>query len=105
MGVLSLREFITPPGGGPPPHVHEDVDETFYGLEGSYEIRLGDRSYAAGPGTVAFGPPGIGPGFRNTSAGTSRMLCVATPGGAERTFEELAELVSAEGRPAARRAG
>ncbi len=28
----------SPPGGGPPPHQHEHEDETFYVLEGDYEI-------------------------------------------------------------------
>jgi quercetin dioxygenase-like cupin family protein len=94
-GLFSLFELTTPPGGGPPPHRHDREDETFYVLEGRYEIRLGDDLHVAGPGTVVHGPRTVPHGFRNVGDAPARMLCVATPGGAERMFEELAELTSA----------
>lgn len=32
-GAFALLETVTPPGAGPPPHVHHREDETFYVLE------------------------------------------------------------------------
>lgn len=29
---------VSPPGGGPPPHSHQNEDETFFVLEGQYEF-------------------------------------------------------------------
>ncbi len=37
---------------GPPLHVHDEVDEIFYVLEGSYAITCGERTFDAGPGTI-----------------------------------------------------
>ncbi|MFG2792108.1 cupin domain-containing protein [Streptomyces sp. NPDC048419] len=92
-GLFSFFELSTPPGGGPPLHLHEGLDETFYVIEGAYEIQLGDRIHEAGPGTLLHGPRGIGHGFRNIGDGVSRMLCISTPGGSEAMFEGLAELL------------
>ena len=98
-GLFSFFELSTPPGGGPPVHLHEGIDETFYVIEGAYEIQLGDRIHEAGPGTLLYGPRGIGHGFRNVGDAAARMLCLATPGGAETMFEGLAELLGDDGPP------
>jgi len=37
--------------GDVPLHVHERDDEAFYILEGEYEIRCGEETFEAGPGT------------------------------------------------------
>ncbi|MEU6668516.1 cupin domain-containing protein [Streptomyces sp. NPDC046727] len=97
-GLFSLMEFLTPPDGGPPLHLHENEDETFVVTSGAYEFRLGDKRYEGGPGTVVFGPRGTSHAFRNIAGTTSTMLCFATPGGAELMFEELIELRSREPR-------
>ncbi|WP_063772504.1 cupin domain-containing protein [Streptomyces sp. NRRL S-495] len=97
-GLYSFFEVTTPPGGGPPLHIHEDVDEAFYVVEGEYEIRLDGELHKAGPGSLVYGPRGIGHAFVNTWDRPSRMLCVATPGGVEEWFEELGQLLE-EQRP------
>jgi quercetin dioxygenase-like cupin family protein len=93
-GLFSLIEFTTEPGGGPPLHIHASEDEAFYVLEGEYQIRVGDDTVTAGAGTVAYGPRGLVHGFRNTGTSTARMLCIATPGGAEKMFEGLAAILA-----------
>ncbi|XUL92271.1 cupin domain-containing protein [Streptomyces galilaeus] len=98
-GLFSFFELTTPPGGGPPLHLHDGLDETFYVIEGAYEIQLGDRIHEAGPGTLVYGPRGVGHGFRNIGDGASRMLCISTPGGSETMFEGLAELLAQDTPP------
>jgi mannose-6-phosphate isomerase-like protein (cupin superfamily) len=104
-GLFSLLELLTPPGAAPPPHVHEDSDETFHVLEGEYEIVLGDQVHEAGPGTTVYGPRGLRHGFRNVGEGPARMLCVATPGGIESMFEGLARILADPGGPNRERIG
>lgn len=98
-GLYSFFEVSSPTGEGPPPHIHEDVDESFYVIAGEYEIRLGDEHFKATPGTLAYGPRGIAHSFVNTWRGTSKMLCIATPGGIEGWFTDLGDLLSAGGPP------
>ena len=39
-GAYALFEVATPPGAGPPPHIHHREDEVFYVLEGEYEFLI-----------------------------------------------------------------
>jgi uncharacterized cupin superfamily protein len=42
-GAFAFVEEVTPPQGGPPPHLHTREDETFYVLEGELEPRRPQR--------------------------------------------------------------
>jgi mannose-6-phosphate isomerase-like protein (cupin superfamily) len=86
-GRLTLIEGTHMPHTGPPLHVHDDVDETFYVLEGSYAITCGDRIFDAGPGTLVFVPHGTPHRFELGNA-PGRMLLLYAPGGFEGYFEE-----------------
>jgi quercetin dioxygenase-like cupin family protein len=98
-GLYSFFEVTTPPGGGPPLHIHHDIDESFYVIDGEYEIELDGEKHKAPPGTLVYGPRGLGHAFVNTWHQPSRMLCVATPGGVEDWFEELGQLLDGQGPP------
>ena len=50
-GALGFHEATTPPGFGPPRHIHYGCDELFYVLEGEFDFLLGDRIVRAAPGT------------------------------------------------------
>jgi oxalate decarboxylase/phosphoglucose isomerase-like protein (cupin superfamily) len=54
-GALTFTEIDATPGGGPPVHVHENKDEWFYVLEGTFDIVLGDQVVRAEPGDFAGG--------------------------------------------------
>src|SRR3954452_15581206 len=56
-GVL-LFEYLTAPGGGPPPHIHTREDEFWCVLDGTFEIRIGGEVHALGPGGFASAPRG-----------------------------------------------
>lgn len=41
-GRFAVIEQVTPPGWGPPRHMHSREDEIFYILEGTYELHIGN---------------------------------------------------------------
>ena len=92
-GLFSFYEVRVPAGEGSLLHLHEAADETFYVIDGEFEITVGDAVHQARPGVLVYGPRGIPHQFRNPSAATSTMLCVMTPGGIETFFEELSGLL------------
>ncbi|MFJ9840735.1 cupin domain-containing protein [Kitasatospora sp. NPDC101155] len=98
-GQYSFYEVTVPAGEGSHFHVHEHMDEAFYTVEGEFEIHLGDVVHRAPVGTVVYGPRGVVHAFRNTLDTPSRMLCVTTPGGIERFFEELSGLMKQDPPP------
>lgn len=97
-GTFGLIEQVIPAGfPGPALHVHPEFEETFYVLEGQIAVRVGHEAHEANPGTVAVVPRGTPHTFANPSAEPARMLILVTPGGFERYFEALAEVVRATG--------
>ncbi len=93
-GTCAAVEISTPPQVGPPLHVHHREDETFYVLEGMYEIRVGGRIIPAPPGTFAFLPRDIPHSYTNVGYRTGRLLVTIAPAGFERFFEEVGQLAS-----------
>jgi quercetin dioxygenase-like cupin family protein len=90
-GHYGLVEITAPPGTpGPPPHIHEAEEEAFYVLEGTLQVRLGERTLQAAAGTFALVPRGTVHTFSNTSARPAKLLVLLSPAGFERAFEELA---------------
>jgi quercetin dioxygenase-like cupin family protein len=92
-GKLALLENLTAPGGGPPPHIHTREDEFFFVLDGTFEIRVGERLHVVGPGGYAYVPRGTVHNFRNVAETSSRILVGFAPAGIEGFFRE-------SGRPA-----
>ncbi|MBZ5613110.1 MAG: quercetin 2,3-dioxygenase [Acidobacteriia bacterium] len=89
-GRYTVLEQVTPPGWGPPRHIHSREDEIFYILEGSYELHVGRERRTVSAGASAVLPRGIPHGFRNVASTHSRLLCVITPGGFEEYFLAVA---------------
>lgn len=85
-GAYTLVEILAVPGGGPPPHIHDNEDESFYVLDGAFELVIGDRTLRAGPGTFAFVPRGTVHRFRCAGERPGRLLALFTPGGIEGFF-------------------
>jgi mannose-6-phosphate isomerase-like protein (cupin superfamily) len=76
--------------GDVPLHVHENDDEAFYILEGEYEIRCGDQTFLAGPGTFVYLPHGV-PHAQRLKSDTAKKLILIAPGGFENWFLERSE--------------
>jgi quercetin dioxygenase-like cupin family protein/catechol 2,3-dioxygenase-like lactoylglutathione lyase family enzyme len=71
-----VMELIVPPGGSPPRHVHQDLNDAFFLLEGEVVLSVGVDTVVARPGTYAVVPVGSDHTFRVTSPGPARMLLI-----------------------------
>lgn len=98
-GRSSFYEVRMPAGEGSVWHVHHDSDESFYVIEGEFEIKVGDEIHKATAGTMVHGPRGVHHSFYNVWDKPSTMLCTMTPGGIELFFEELSEMLTRPERP------
>ena len=88
-GALTLAEASVPPGNGPPPHVHAEVDEAFFVLAGELEFLSGERTFRAGAGDFVFVPRGVRHRFRNVGLHVARTLFLFVPGGMDGYFTEI----------------
>lgn len=72
-----LEYHVTAGYGGADPHVHLRHADCFHVLDGTLEIRSGDRTTRADAGTSVIVPPGVVHAF--TSLGDARFLNVHAP--------------------------
>ncbi|MFE6199248.1 cupin domain-containing protein [Streptomyces sp. NPDC057838] len=112
----SSFEVIVPPGFDVGAHVHARSEELFYVLEGeldvlAFEPRVrtaegwrgwqspeGEPVVRATPGTVILVPPGCPHAFANPTRAPARMFFQSSPPpDHERYFEELLEILAADG--------
>jgi mannose-6-phosphate isomerase-like protein (cupin superfamily)/catechol 2,3-dioxygenase-like lactoylglutathione lyase family enzyme len=89
-----VMELIVPPGGSPPRHVHQDLNDAFFLLEGEVVLSVGSETVVARPGTYAVVPVGSDHTFRVTSAVPARMLQIHDD-------DSFLRMVQAGGVPAA----
>jgi quercetin dioxygenase-like cupin family protein len=89
-GLFGLMEGVLVKGDEPPPHVHHGEDESFFVLEGSLTVRVGDEVLSARPGSFVFCPRDI-PHLLTLTSEQVRTLVLVTPGGLESFFVELGE--------------
>lgn len=89
-GRYTVIEQLTPPGWGPPRHIHSREEEIFYILEGAYELHVGGERRTVSAGASAILPRGVPHGFRNVASTPSRLLAVIAPGGLEEYFLAVA---------------
>ena len=99
-GAFSLAEVTIQPGAsGPPLHSHRELLDSFYVLEGTLTVQVGDEEFEAGPGAYVCAPPGVVHTFANRSASLVRFLNLNTPGGWEDYIRDLAAATPADGPP------
>jgi len=92
---FTVVEYLTAPGGGPPPHIHTSEDEFWYVLDGTFEIHIGDGVHAIGPGGIEdffreSGQPAINdcPAPAVDEAEIARMKAAAPKYGIERATKD-----------------
>jgi quercetin dioxygenase-like cupin family protein len=90
-GTFSLTEITLEPAfPGPLPHRHRTHLDSFFVLEGTLTLRIGDDELEAGPGSYGVVPPGNVHTFANRSEAPVRALNLMTPGGFEQYLKEAA---------------
>ena len=72
----AVIELTVPPGGSPPRHFHESLDDAFLLLDGEVVVRCDERTIVARPGTYVVVPHGSEHTFRVTSSVPARMLLI-----------------------------
>ncbi|HVM44708.1 MAG TPA: cupin domain-containing protein [Candidatus Thermoplasmatota archaeon] len=91
-GSFELIEIEVVPGLGPPLHTHPDFDESFYVLEGTLTMRIGERVLDLPAGGSAIVPAGTVHTWTNRGKAPMRFLQITGPGGAmEAMLEAFAQ--------------
>ncbi|WP_148574275.1 cupin domain-containing protein [Nocardioides caldifontis] len=87
------RWDMGPRAGGPGPHFHRTISESFFVLEGQVTLYDGTRWTPTSPGDFCFVPEGGVHGFRNDTDEAASMLILFSPGAPrEGYFEGLVEI-------------
>jgi len=86
-GAFEVFEMIAPRDSGPPPHAHP-WSESYSIIEGSVEVRVGDRTFSGQAGSFFQIPAGTFHSHRITSD-SARMIVVTSPTGAADFFSEV----------------
>lgn len=95
-GVMSMVEFLHPPGFSTPLHVHQYEDEAFYILEGAIRGINGDHPWFADAGSFVWLPRGIPHGYAVVGDVPVRSLVITIPSGFDQFVTEVG--VPAESR-------
>ena len=82
------RWEMGPASGGPAPHFHRSITESFYVLGGEVEFFEGNDWVTGHPGDFVHVPEGGVHGFRNSSPEPASMLILFTPGAPREDYFE-----------------
>jgi quercetin dioxygenase-like cupin family protein len=93
-GNYAVIDMLIPPGGGPGPHAHKDMQEMFYVVEGEIEFKMEGGKYTANKGSFVNIPLGGAVHcFKNTTGKIAHLLCTVVPAGLDRFFQEIGKPV------------
>ncbi len=87
-GRFCLIDMYVPHGGGPPPHRH-DFEETFAVLDGALDVTFRGKRISVRAGATINIPANAPHQFHNSSPHPARMLCICSPAGQEKFFQEV----------------
>jgi quercetin dioxygenase-like cupin family protein len=91
-GTFSAVVADVKPGEGPPPHRHQDREEYFYVLEGTYSLSVAGKATTIGPGTMVFVPRGTVHAFTNVGDAVGKVLEWTIPGSNGGYFKAVHEM-------------
>lgn len=95
----SCTEWLAAPGFDTGLHVHEQLEETWYVLNGELEFRVGEQTFKAASGACVFVPPRVAHAFANRNQSPATFLLMMSPPTHDRYFVELAEILGRSGPP------
>jgi quercetin dioxygenase-like cupin family protein len=90
-GAFEVVELQGP--GSPPAHVHQNHDECFYIIKGTYTFTLGIEEVEAPADSLVFVPRGTPHAFKHSEA--ARALAFVIPANLEGFFRELGDGLAA----------
>lgn len=89
-GSYAVIEMVVPPGGGPGPHAHPDIEEVFYVAVGEVDFYTEDGMQQAKAGdTIRIPTGGAVHAFKNTSESDATLICTVFPAGLDDMFAEI----------------
>jgi quercetin dioxygenase-like cupin family protein len=89
-GKYAVIEMNVPPGAGPGPHSHKDIEEVFFVSAGELDFRSENGVYKAKAGDMIRIPAGGAVhAFKNNSASEATLICTVYPAGLEVMFTEV----------------
>jgi len=93
-GAFAAIDMLIPPDGGPGPHEHAQIAESFYVIDGEIEVKSEFGAYTATKGSFVNIPKGgVIHAFKNTTDKIAHLLCIVVPSGLETFFEEIGKPV------------
>jgi quercetin dioxygenase-like cupin family protein len=100
-GHMAMAELVVQPQAKvPPPHRHDDVDETIRVVEGALTYRVDEEVRVLQPGDHFFSPRGSVHHFSNQGDVPARAIVVFSPASiGPQYFHDVAGLLSAGGPP------
>lgn len=78
-GSHAVFEDVVEPGVGPGRHIHHGQDETFFFLEGRFDVEAAGVLHHMEPGDVAFVPRGTVHAFKNVGDTKGRLRYSFSP--------------------------
>jgi quercetin dioxygenase-like cupin family protein len=94
-GAYAAIDMLIPPNGGPGPHAHANIQESFYVIDGEIEVKTKGKTYTAKKGAYVYIPLGGAVHcFKNVSNETAHILCMVMPAGMDKMFLELGKPVA-----------
>jgi len=88
-GVMSVVEFLHPPGFATPRHVHHRSHEAFFVLAGSIRGFCGDTVWEASAGALVWLPREVPHGYQVEEGPRVRTLAITLPGGFDRFVADV----------------
>jgi quercetin dioxygenase-like cupin family protein len=95
-GTFYLGEMTLGAFPGPPPHFHDIHLDSFFVLDGTLTLQLGDETVQAPAGSYAYAPPGAVHTFSSPGTEPVRALNIMSPGGFEQYLKEAAAAGTAD---------
>jgi quercetin dioxygenase-like cupin family protein len=98
---FGLFEVEMDPGAvGARPHIHHQLTEIFYVVEGEVQLLAGEERVSGGPGAMLLVPPTAVHGFANLGSDPAKLLIMFCPADTrENYFAGLAELTKDGRKP------
>jgi quercetin dioxygenase-like cupin family protein len=88
---FTLTEFSGGEGAWTVPHLHREMEESFFVLDGTFTFSVGTQRHQATPGAYLLVPRGTAHAI-SAGANGGRLLVLMVPGGLEHMFFELGTL-------------